>query len=275
VDPDDHQQQLSVACHAGKRSAPGLPLRAFFEGARYHQLPSMATAETTALTVERRDPAGSRAARRLRRAGGVPGVIYGGGDDPVAFQVDSRELRHALAHAGAVIELSIDGAGATPVVVKDLIRHPVSGETVHIDLLRVRMDQAIQATVVLELLGVDDAPGVKEGGVLEHVTRELTIEALPGDIPDSMQHDVSELQVNDTITLEALRPPRGVTLVDDPETVIATVTPPRLQLEDEGEIEQETEVIGEAGAEGEGAAPAEGEAAAEGGGAGESESPGE
>jgi large subunit ribosomal protein L25 len=234
----------------------------------------MATAETTALTVEPRDPAGSRAARRLRRAGAVPGVVYGGGDDPVAFRVDSRELRHALAHAGAVINLSIGGAGATPVVVKDLVRHPVSGETVHLDLLRVRLDQAIQATVLLELIGAEDAPGVKEGGVLEHVTRELTIEALPGDIPDTLQHDVSELQVNDTVTLDALRPPRGVTLVDDPETVIATVTPPRLQLEDESEIEEETQVVGEAGAEGEAEAAAEGEAAPDGG-AGASESSGE
>ena len=237
----------------------------------------MATAETTALAVKRRDPAGSREARRLRRSGSVPGIVYGGGEDPVAFHVDGRALRHALAHGGAVLELSIDGTGASPVVVKDLARHPVSGETVHIDLLRVRMDQAIQATVVLELIGADDAPGVKEGGVLEQVTRELTIEALPGDIPDSLQHDVSSLQVNDTVTLSALTPPAAVSLVDEPETVIATVTPPRLQLEDENEIEEETEVIGEApeaaeAASGEGAEAPE---ASGGGGAGGAESSGE
>jgi large subunit ribosomal protein L25 len=215
----------------------------------------MATRQSTALTVQQRDPSGSRAARRLRRAGNVPGVVYGGGEDPVAFQVDSRELRHALAHGGAVIELSIDGAGGSPVVLKDLIRHPVSAETMHVDLLRVRMDVAIQSTVLVELIGADDAPGVKEGGVLEQVTRELTIEALPGDIPDTLQHDVSGMNVNDTVTLEALTPPPGVSLVDDPETVIATVTPPRLQLEDENEIEEETEVVGEA-AEGEAEADA-------------------
>ena len=172
-------------------------------------------------------------------------MVYGGGEDPVPFQVDARVLRQALTHSGAVLELSIEGAGSTPVVVKDLARHPVNGETLHVDLLRVRMDEAIQATVVLELVGGDDAPGVKEGGVLEQVTRELTIEALPGDIPDSLQHDVSGLQVGGTVTLSALSAPRGVSLVDDPETVIATVTPPRLQLEDENEIEEETEVIGE------------------------------
>jgi large subunit ribosomal protein L25 len=224
----------------------------------------MATAETTALAVQRRDAGGSRAARRLRRAGGVPGVVYGGGEGPVAFQVDARVLRQALAHAGAVLELSVGGSAATPVVVKELVRHPVTGETVHIDMLRVRMDQAITATVLLELTGADDAPGVREGGVLEQVTRELTIEALPGDIPDAIQHDASGVQIGDTITLEAITPPRGVTLTDDPETVVATVSAPRLHAEPEAEIEEETELVAE------GAAAEEREEAA-GEGAGESD----
>jgi large subunit ribosomal protein L25 len=222
----------------------------------------MATTQSTGLAVEHREAEGSRAARRLRRAGNVPGIVYGGGEDPVTFQVDARLLRNTLAHAGAVLELSIDGAAATPVVIKELVRHPVSGETVHIDMLRVRLDQAIGATVVLDLVGAEDAPGVKEGGVLEQVTRELNIEALPGDIPDVIQLDVSAVQIGDTITLDAVNAPRGVTLTDDPETVVATVTPPKLQLEEEEGIEEETELVaeGEAGEEAEGEA-AEGEAA--------------
>lgn len=215
----------------------------------------MATRQSTSLKVLGREPAGSRAARQLRREGDIPGVVYGGGEDPVSFRVPARELRQALAHGGAVIELAIDGSSATPVVVKDLERHPVSGETVHIDLLRVRLDVKIQSTVVLELTGVDDAPGVKEGGVLEHVTRELHIEALPTDIPDSLQHDVSSMVIGDTLTLDALRPPAEVELLDEPETVIATLTPPRLQAEQEEEIEEETEVVG-GEAEGEPAAGA-------------------
>jgi large subunit ribosomal protein L25 len=224
----------------------------------------MARSDATALSVAAREPSGSRATRRLRRDGKVPGIVYGGGEDPVAFAVDARELRLALAHAGAVLDLNVDGT-SSPVVVKDLARHPVSGETLHIDLLRVRLDQAIQATVVLELVGVDDAPGTKEGGVLEQVTREITVEALPNDIPDSIQHDVSSMQINDTITLEAVTPPGSVTLVDDPETVIATLTPPRLQVEEETEIEEETAVVGEgeAAPEGEGEAEPEGESAGE------------
>jgi large subunit ribosomal protein L25 len=216
----------------------------------------MAGHETTALKVAPREPAGSRAVRRLRREGGVPGIVYGGGEDPVPFSVDSRLLRNTLAHAGAVLELSIEGSGSTPVVVKELSSHPVSGATMHLDLLRVRLDEVIEATLVLELVGGDDSPGVKEGGVLELVTRELTIEALPTNIPDSMQHDVSEMVIGDTLTLASLTPPPDVKLIDDPETLIATLSPPRLQLEDEDEIESETEVVGD-GEEGEGEAAAE------------------
>jgi large subunit ribosomal protein L25 len=217
----------------------------------------MATSSATSLAVAEREPAGSRAARRLRREGKVLGVLYGGDQGPVAFEVDARLLRQALAHAGAVLDLSVDGASPTPVVVKELARHPVTGKTIHLDLLRVRLDQAIQSTVVLELIGAEDSPGVKEGGVLEHVTRELTIEALPTDIPDSLHYDVSELQIGDTVTLDALSTPQGVKLLGDPETVIATLTPPRLQVEEETEIEEETELVAE-GAAAEEAAPAEG-----------------
>ena len=232
----------------------------------------MATTQSTALAVEHREVGGSRAARRLRRDGNIPGILYGGGEEPVAFQVDSRLLRQTLAHAGAVIELSIDGAGSTPVVVKEIIRHPVSGATMHVDMLRVRLDQAISSTVVLDLVGGEEAPGVKEGGVLEQVTRELNIEALPGDIPDLIHYDVSALQIGDTITLDAISPPHGVTLTDDPETVVATVTPPKLQLEAEEEIEEETELVaeGEAAEEGEeGAAEAAEGGESEGGAEGE------
>jgi len=238
--------------------------RGVFGGWRYHRTPLMARSDTTALRVSARGPEGSRSARRLRREGNVPGVVYGGGDEPVSFQVSARELRHVLQSAGAVLDLSIEGATGSPVVVKELIRHPITGDTMHLDLLRVRLDVKIQATVVLELTGVEDAPGTKDGGVLEQITRELTIEALPTDIPDQLTHDVSAMEINDTLTLASLTPPSTVTFVDDPETVIANLSPPRLQLEAEDEIESETEVVGEGeeGAEGEGE---EGEGAAESG----------
>ena len=201
---------------------------------------------TTKLDVNSRVSSGSRAVRRLRRAGRVPGVLYGGGGEPVGFDADERELRHALAGSGAVLDLSVDGGKTTPVVLKDAQRHPVRGETIHVDLLRVNLNEAIHAVVPLELTGIDDAPGVKEGGVLEQITRELNVEALPTAIPESIVHDVGEMQISDTILLGSLELPEGVTPLDDlEETVVATLSPPRLQSETADEIESETEVVGE------------------------------
>jgi large subunit ribosomal protein L25 len=213
----------------------------------------MATA-TTKLDVASREPHGSRSARRLRSSGRIPGVLYGGDAEPVSFSVDARELRVALAGTGAVVDLSIDGSKATPVVLKEAQRDPVRGQTTHVDLLRVRLDKPIHAVVPLELAGVEDMSGVKEGGILEQLTRELNIEALPTAIPESIVHDLEEMQIGDTLALEAITPPEGVTLLDDPATTIATLSAPRLQTEEESEIESETELVGDAGA---GEAPAD------------------
>jgi large subunit ribosomal protein L25 len=217
---------------------------------------------TTKLDVRSRTAGGSRAARRLRRTGRVPGVLYGHGGESLGFDADARELRLALASSGAVLDLSVDGEKATPVVLKEAQRDPVRGQTVHVDLLRVRLDEAIHAVVPLELLGVDEAPGVKEGGILEQITRELNVQALPTAIPESIVHEVGEMQIGETIGLEEVSMPAGVTLLDDVEdAVVATLSPPKLQAEVEEEIEAETELIGEGeepaedteGADGEGA----------------------
>jgi len=219
----------------------------------------MAETTSTKLSVRRRAAAGSRAARRLRRAERVPGVVYGGGGEPVGFDADARELRAALASTGAVLDLSIDGEKATPVVLKEAQRDPVRGAMMHIDLLRVRLDEAISAVVPLELAGTEDAPGVKEGGVLEQITRELNVEALPTAIPESIVHEIGEMQIGETISLAAVSMPEGVTLLDDvEETVVATLSPPRLQVEEE--VEAETELVGEGEEPGEEAEPAEGPA---------------
>jgi large subunit ribosomal protein L25 len=202
---------------------------------------------TTKLSVNSRSAGGSREARRLRRSGRVPGVVYGGGGEAVGFDADARELRVALASSGAVLDLSIDGSKATPVVLKEAQRHPIHGETTHVDLLRVKLDEVIHATVPLELTGADDAPGVKEGGILEQITRELNVQALPTAIPEAITHDVGELQIGETILLSALTAPEGVTFLDDlEETTVATLSPPRLQTQAAEEIEAETELVGEA-----------------------------
>ena len=222
--------------------------------------------DTSSLSLSKRAPEGSRSARRLRREGLVPGVIYGGDGGPEHFAVDARILRNTLAHSGAILEVSIDGGTGVPVLVKDLQRHPVRGEAVHVDLLRVNMSETIHTTVTLELTGAEEAPGSVEGGVLNQETRELNIEALPGDIPDSIVFDVSRMEMNATATLSELSPPEGVTFLDDPEeTVLATITPPTLEPVEE-EIETETALVGEDGEplEGEELEAAQAEAQAEG-----------
>jgi large subunit ribosomal protein L25 len=221
----------------------------------------MADGKRPSLVVDERPERGTRATRRLRREGFVPGVVYGGGDDDsISFKVNARVLRAALHDGSALIDLQIGSSDARPVIVKDQQRHPVRGQIIHIDLLQVRLDETIHSTVAVELEGVDDAPGVKEGGVLEQANRELNIEALPTDIPDRIVVDVSGMEVNAVMHLSEVSPPPGVTFLDDPdETIIATITVPSQVVEPE--IEEETGLVGEEGAE---AAEAEAEAGAEG-----------
>lgn len=211
---------------------------------------------------------GSRSARRLRRDGLVPGVVYSGGAEARPFQVSEREVRTVLAEGHALFDLELEGDKKVPVVVKEQQIHPLRDSLQHIDLQEVRLDEAIQAEVAIELEGADVAPGVKAGGVLEHVARETTVEALPTDIPERIVVDVSAMEINDTLQLSAVAVPEGVKLVaDDPDEVtIATLSPPRVEEAPEPALEEETELVGEAG---------EAPAAEEGGDEGEGGKPGE
>jgi len=226
----------------------------------------MASKRSTLKAAPRAD-FGSRSSRRMRRDGVVPGVVYSGGSEATPFQVAERDVRSILGEGAALFDLEIDGGKAVPVVIKEEQHHPVRGSIQHLDLMQVKLDEAIQAEVLIELEGVENAPGVKGGGVLEHVTREITIEALPTEIPDNIVVDVSAMEINDTLQLSTITPPDGVKFVaDDPEEVtLVTLSPPRVE-EVAPEVEEEAELVGEGeGAEGEGA---EGD----GGDSGESES---
>jgi len=226
----------------------------------------MAKPQRPVLEVEERPEHGSRESRRLRREGLVPGVVYGNGETR-SFQVNARTLRGALHAGSAVLDLKLGAGGSVPVIVKDQQLHPVRSELIHIDLLEVNLNETIQAPVTIEIVGVEEAPGVKEGGVLEQVTRELHIEALPTDIPENITVDVSHLEAAATMKLAEVSAPAGITFLDDPEeTVIATITIPTEEPE-EPEVEEETELVGE----GEAAEGAEAEAQAEGATAGEAE----
>ncbi len=213
----------------------------------------MASSSTVTLNVKTRELAGSSSIRRLRREGVVPGVVYGAEKDPVSIEVDERYLRNVLSEAGTIFDVQVDEETAIPVLLKDRQVHPVRGNTVHIDLLRVNLNKPVHATVSIELANTALSPGVRDGGVLEHVTREINIEALPNEIPELIIYDGTELDIGSTIMISELSIPDGVTVLDEDDTVIVAVSAPRLQSELD-DLEAETEVVGEDGeaAEGEG-----------------------
>jgi large subunit ribosomal protein L25 len=205
------------------------------------------------LSVDVREERGSRATRRLRRAGFVPGVLYGAThDETVSFKVGDRDLRRILIDGSALIDVEIGGEKSVPAILKDRQLHPVRDEVMHVDFLEVNLSEKIHASVSIELEGGDEAPGVKEGGVLDHATREVEIEALPTDIPEQIVVDVSALEIGATLTLAEVTAPDGVAFVHEnleEITVASVVLPTKVE---EPEIEAETEVVGEEGEAAEG-----------------------
>lgn len=231
--------------------------------------------ERTKLVVAYRDRLGSAESRRLRKEGLVPGVLYGNGE-PLAISIAERELRRALTGAAglhSILDVEIDGKGQTHAsILKEYQVDPVRGGVTHVDLQEVRLDKAIRASVSVQLLGGEDAPGVREGGVLSQPLREVTVEALPLEVPEHLELDVSGMDIGGTLRISDLAVHEGVTFVDDPEMVVATVTAPTKVVEPEpteeelAAMEAEAEATeGEEGAEGEaaeGAAEPEGESSA-------------
>jgi large subunit ribosomal protein L25 len=222
--------------------------------------------ERTKLIVKKREHLGSRETRRLRRQGLIPGVLYGR-SDPIALSIEERELRRALTGASglhSILDVEIDGTGAAHAsILKDYQVDKVRGHIIHVDLHEVRLDQTITASVSVHLIGGDIAPGVKEGGVLSQPLREIQVEALPLEVPEHIDLDVSTMATGDTLRIGDIKVQEGVTFLDDADTVVATLTAPTRAIEAEeaeaAEAEEGAAVEGEA-AEGE---AAEGEAPAE------------
>jgi large subunit ribosomal protein L25 len=174
------------------------------------------------------DQVGSRRVRRLRKEGLVPGVLYGKGHAR-AIVVRERELRSALTGPSglhAILDVVIEGQ-TTPhhAVLKDFQRHPIRGTLTHVDFHEVRLDRPIQATVGVQFVG--ESPGAKQGGVVQQVTRELRVEALPTAVPEHIDADISSLEVGATVRVADLPAIDGVTYLDDPETVLANCSIPR------------------------------------------------
>jgi large subunit ribosomal protein L25 len=212
------------------------------------------------LEVREREDRGSRHARRLRAQGIIPGVLYGNGE-PQAIAVAERDLRDAMSGPSglhAILDVVLEGKKTVhPSILAEYQQDPVRGYIAHVDLREVRLDQPIQASVVVQLVG--EAEGAKTGGVVSLVQREINVEALPMDVPDHLEADITSMEIGDVLRLEDLRAPEGVTFLDDPhETVIVTVSAPRVEIEPEVEELEE----GEEGEEVEGEV-AEGEAVTE------------
>lgn len=200
------------------------------------------------IEAQKRDVGGSRNARRYRREGKVPGVYYIGGNEAVHLLFDAKQLTYFLNHAHGLVDLEVSGEKSPfKCVLKDVQYHPLNEEPLHVDFLGVKMGEKLQLSVPLVLRGTPD--GVKLGGILEHVIRELDIECLPKDIPDHLEFDVSHLGLGKSVHVEDLKF-ENVTILNDPSETIALVELPKVaiteveKVEEAGEEIMEPEVIG-------------------------------
>lgn len=209
------------------------------------------------LQAEVREGRGKGVARKLRAAGKVPATMYGRGTDPITLAVEARALGHSLATDAGVnvlIDLQVDGESHLTMA-REIARNPIRGTILHVDFLKISRDEKIHVEVPVHFEG--EAPGTKEGGVLEHHLWELSVECLPGAVPDNISVDISSLGVGESLRIDQVSPPEGVTILNDAEAVIVSCVVPQLKVEaelEEGAVE---------GVEGEApAAAAEGEAPA-------------
>ena len=198
--------------------------------------------ETLTLALQSREAGNSRDARRLRRAGTIPGVLYGLDTEPTPVAVKPADLRLVLIDNSALFNVELEGE-QVPVLIKQADRHPVRGEVTHVDFLRVDLTQPIEAVVPIELKGVEESQGVIDRGVLDHQLREVTISALPTAIPDSIVIDVSWMNLGDTFLLNRITPPEGAQIVSEhaDEIAVVTVVASRASVAADGAAEDEAD----------------------------------
>ncbi|HKJ01064.1 MAG TPA: 50S ribosomal protein L25 [Longimicrobiales bacterium] len=213
------------------------------------------------LNATKRDGAGKGVARKLRQGGRVPAVMYGKDMDPVHLSIDAMEavhLFHAISTDNTIVDLVVEGEKEPfPTLVREIQAHPHKHELVHVDFLRVQMGVAVEVEVPVELLGTP--VGVKlHGGVLEHLVHEVPVKCIPSLIPESIQVDVSGLEIDDAVHLNELTFPEGVELLIDDDRTVCIVAAPRAVVEEEAEEGEEgvgaaePEVIGQDEGEDEG-----------------------
>ena len=183
----------------------------------------------TVIEAQTRIPEGKNANRRIRKSGKIPAVIYGPGKEPAVLSLDPVDIRAILrsdAGRNTIFTVDIQGGGQRSAMVKEYQLDPLKGKLIHADLLEIAMDRLLMLMVNVELVG--EAQGVKlDGGTLDFVTRDIEIECMPADIPDSIKLDVSALKVNDYIRAKDIKLGDKVRIITEPDVVIATVAPPQ------------------------------------------------
>lgn len=198
--------------------------------------------EDTKLIAKKRDLEGTSNARRIRRAGSLPGVVYGDEKETVSIEVNAHEFDLILHHhtsESLLIDIELEGEGDISVLVKDVQHHPVSGDPLHIDLLRVAADKLIHVDIQLKLVG--ESAGVKAGGSLDHVMHSIGIECLPGDLVESIEVDVSDLEIGKALHVSDLTLSDKFKLLVDEAAIVATVSGPKAEGEDDEDAVASTE----------------------------------
>jgi large subunit ribosomal protein L25 len=219
--------------------------------------------DNVSIVVHKRDVTGTRAAKRMRKSGLIPGVIYGHGKDAVLIAVEPHVLRDALgtsAGTHAVLDVTFEGQKrGHKAIVKELTLDRVKSNVIHVDLQEIRLDETIETTVAIHFEG--EAKGVKAGGMLDESTREVTVKGLVTAIPEHLVVDVSELDMNETLQVADLVVPEGIEIMADADEVLCSVLPPRkVEVEEGVEGEEaaeagagaEPEIVGKKEEEGEG-----------------------
>ena len=202
------------------------------------------------LDAQQRNAFGKQSARDLRKEGGVPAVLYGRAQGTLAIQLDARTFRQFLRTYGenVIINMEVSEGNTETVIIKDIQRHPVDKQTLlHADFIRISLDEPVTSAVPVVLVG--NPLGVQEGGVLEFPLRQVTLHCLPMQMPNDITIDVSHLDIGDSVHVSELTLDAEIDIIDEPERIIAAVSQPRIQLEEEvteaedgeGEEEEATE----------------------------------
>ena len=208
--------------------------------------------EDTKLIAKKRDLQGSSNSRRLRKSGSLPGVIYCEGKEATAIQLDTHAFEQVLHHHSSesvLVEISVEGAGDITALVQDVQHHPVSNDLLHVDLFKVDADKPIHVEIPVEVVG--EAAGVKVGGSLDIVMHAIAVECLPGDLVESIEVDVSDLEIGDSLYLSQVKLSSKLKSLGDEEAIVLSVSAPRLEEEEEGaevvegDADAEPEVINE------------------------------